>query len=96
MLALRITDPNLGTTANKRGNNRKRRRIAHVIRVRFERHPENRDGLAVDRAAAKVEQLVDHPSLDLVIDLDNCFGDLHRNRMFLPDPGKRPCVLGET
>ena len=48
------------------------------------------------RAVAQIDDLVDHPPLDLFVHLDHRFGDLHRHGVILPDPGQGLGILGET
>lgn len=96
MPTLRVNNLDLGAAANQRRNDRQARRIAHIVGVGLEGDTEDGDRLAIEAPATEVEKLVDHPTLDLVVNLDDCLSDLHRYGVFLPDTRQRLGIFGET
>ena len=93
---LRVDHADLRATADHGGDDGQARRVAHVVGIGFEGDAQHRDRPLVEGALGEVHQLVDHAALDLVVDLDDRLGDLHRAGMILPDPCERLGVLGKA
>ena len=94
--AFGIHHADLGALSHQRGDDGEGGGVAHVVGVGLEGDAEDADRLAVHRAVEEVHDLVQHARLDLIVDLDHGFHDLHGNGVFLADAGQCLGILGET
>jgi hypothetical protein len=100
LLGLRHSDGVVGAHprahVGERGDERDRRRLAHVVGVRLEGQPEDRDGLAAHAAAERRGDLARHAALSRFVDGGDRLDDAQRCLGVLRGLDQRDGVLREA
>ena len=86
---LRIANADRCPGAQQRGHDGQRRRIAHVVGVGLEGHPEDANGSTRQLAIHCIADLLDHGALAGIVHGNHRLDDAHRATVLLADPRQR-------